>query len=668
MAAVNYGASRSVLRTQLMADLDSMAELQLGELRTASTLLRGVLRSTTDVPQIVAYLEARANGAPSDTLKELDQRATSYLRDMNDNYSLLDGIGVTDPAGKIVLHSDAASVGLDISARQYFNESMRSGDYGVEDVQNKTNKRTATIISLPVKREGKTLGLVFVKLDSESLAKLTTNRVTLGEEGQAYVYNASGMLVLYKDARQIGRVDADVPQVKEMLAQSEGHLYYTKEDGDIHAVHFKQLPDMKWWVCLEVSTTEIYAPVNRLFMISAVLVLLCGLVVGLIIFFNMRGVANGLSSASGVVSHVADGDLQLAPEEDRQLARNERRGDELSTLSQGIRRMIDGLRRLLKESEDKAQAAQQATQEAHAAKAAAEEAARRAENAKREGMLAAAGQLESIVNVISSAATQLSAQIEQSNHSATESATRLSEAATAMNEMNATVQEVAKNAGSASQMSSETRHKASDGAEIVRKALGSQRVHEVSLALKTDMAQLNTHAQAIDQIMGVISDIADQTNLLALNAAIEATRAGEAGRGFAVVADEVRKLAEKTMSSTADVGNAIRAIQESTGKSSDAVERAVKEVEQATEFAQESGSALEGIVQDADKTADQVSAIAAASEEQSAASEEINRSILEVNDMSSQSAQAMNEAAQAVSDLAHQTQQLSQLLEEMKRS
>ena len=162
VAAVNYGASRNVLRTQLMADLDSMAELQLGELRTASTLLRGVLRSTTDVPQIVAYPEARANGATADTLKELDERATSYLRDMNDNYSLLDGIGVTDPAGKIVLHSDAASVGLDISARQYFNESMRSGDYGVEDVQNKTNKRTATIISLPVKREGKTLGLVFL--------------------------------------------------------------------------------------------------------------------------------------------------------------------------------------------------------------------------------------------------------------------------------------------------------------------------------------------------------------------------------------------------------------------------------------------------------------------------------------------------------------------------
>ena len=61
------------------------------------------------------------------------------------------------------------------------------------------------------------------------------------------------------------------------------------------------------------------------------------------------------------------------------------------------------------------------------------------------------------------------------------------------------------------------------------------------------MTQLDDHAKAINQIMGVISDIADQTNLLALNAAIEAARAGDAGRGFAVVADEVRKLAEKTM-------------------------------------------------------------------------------------------------------------------------
>ena len=126
-------------------------------------------------------------------------------------------------------------------------------------------------------------------------------------------------------------------------------------------------------------------------------------------------------------------------------------------------------------------------------------------------------------------------------------------------------------------------------------------------------------------------DIADQTNLLALNAAIEAARAGEAGRGFAVVADEVRKLAEKTMSSTTDVGNAIAAIQQSAGQSIQQVEKAVGNISEATEYSNKSGEALKEIVGMVDQTADEVLAIAAASEQQSATSEEINRSVADVN-------------------------------------
>ena len=320
-------------------------------------------------------------------------------------------------------------------------------------------------------------------------------------------------------------------------------------------------------------------------------------------------------------------------------------------------------------------AAQQESERARGESQRAQEAMKEAETSgaearrKTEAMLAAADRLEQVASVVSSASTELSAQIEQSERGASEQAARVAETATAMEEMNSTVLEVAKNASSASEVSAGTRDKAEVGADVVHKAVKSiQDVQRQSLLLKEDMQALGENAQSINQIMGVISDIADQTNLLALNAAIEAARAGEAGRGFAVVADEVRKLAEKTMASTTDVGSAIKAIQSSADKSMTQVDSTVKTIEEATGFASQSGTALEEIVRMVDRAADQVRAIATASEQQSSTSEEINRSMVQVNSIASETVRAMGEAAQAVSDLAQQAHVLTQLINEMKQS
>ena len=72
------------------------------------------------------------------------------------------------------------------------------------------------------------------------------------------------------------------------------------------------------------------------------------------------------------------------------------------------------------------------------------------------------------------------------------------------------------------------------------------------------------------------------------------------------------------------------------------MDKALAEVEKAAELAKQSGEALQGIVTKVEESADQVSAIATASEQQSATSDEINQSIVSVNEMSSQTAQAMN--------------------------
>ena len=404
------------------------------------------------------------------------------------------------------------------------------------------------------------------------------------------------------------------------------------------------------------QTSAASAQSIRITWVALAVIFLVGLGLGLMLTRSITGpVGRTLQFAQAVASGQLNQRLRLGQR------------DEVGQLADALDTMVDTLNEKIDEANHKSQEAAQKESEAVRAMQAAEASGREVQ-AKAEAIMAASAKLEEVVHVVSSASNQLSAQIEQAERGARQQAARITETATAMEEMNSTVMEVAENASSAAAVSGQTREKADDGAAVVRKAVASiQQVQRESVALKQDMTTLGNHAQSISQIMGVISDIADQTNLLALNAAIEAARAGDAGRGFAVVADEVRKLAEKTMQSTTDVGNAIKSIQQSATASMAQVDKAVTAIEEATTYANSSGDALLEIVNMADGAADQVRAIATASEQQSATSEEINRSILQMNVIADETATAMSEAARAIADLAEQTRVLSRLVDDMRR-
>ena len=340
--------------------------------------------------------------------------------------------------------------------------------------------------------------------------------------------------------------------------------------------------------------------------------------------------------------------------------------DEVGQLNAALGVMVGTLKHKIEEAREQTDMALAKSREAEEALSSAEVAAQETA-AKNDMILGACQRIEDVVSNANRASGELSAGILQSKKGAEVQARKISETASAMEQTSAVVIEVSRNATSAAELSAGARQKAEEGADVVLEVTRSIRsVQEQSRRLKEDMQTLGQHAQAVNRIMSVISDIADQTNLLALNAAIEAARAGESGRGFAVVADEVRKLAEKTMASTTDVDNAVRAIQQSADKNMRQVDEAVQTIEQATELTGRSGEALREIVSIVDGAATQVRAIATASEEQAVSSREMADAINEVDTVAGQTAQAMNNAARSVADLAGQTRTLHALVTEMR--
>jgi methyl-accepting chemotaxis protein len=133
-----------------------------------------------------------------------------------------------------------------------------------------------------------------------------------------------------------------------------------------------------------------------------------------------------------------------------------------------------------------------------------------------------------------------------------------------------------------------------------------ERSGEVAGQAISAMADIETSAEKIGQIIGVIDEIAFQTNLLALNAGIEAARAGESGRGFAVVAQEVRALAQRSGDAAREIKQLVSTTKSQVEAGVEMVGRTQNAIESIVEQVRGINAAISGI---ADETAEQVTGL-----------------------------------------------------------
>jgi methyl-accepting chemotaxis protein len=273
-------------------------------------------------------------------------------------------------------------------------------------------------------------------------------------------------------------------------------------------------------------------------------------------------------------------------------------GDEVGTMAQSLLKLREGLssaerlRATQKAQEDKAKERQKNLEDAVAA--------------FDQGVGRVMSTLRSVAETMTSAVKKLEQEARAVNTVSDEAGQATHEASVNVESVAAAIEELS---ASVAEISSQASRSSTAASEASQEARGAN--ERVSGLLRA--------ADAIGEIMNLITDIAEQTNLLALNATIEAARAGDAGKGFAVVANEVKSLANQTQRATEDIRGQVEAMQGATRESVESIRSISQSVEtmesMATSIAsavEEQGAAATGIARNAEQAASATTQVAGA--------------------------------------------------------
>ncbi|MGY4526796.1 methyl-accepting chemotaxis protein [Pseudomonas sp. TE21394] len=591
-------------RTAIRSDLDSyLRKMSTGTASNVQAWLTGRMLLIESITETVA--------ARSELLNSLDllTQKTVFATFLAAYVGTQDGQFVTPTP-------DDMPKGYDPRERPWYQAAVASAHTILTQpyLDPSNNQLTMTIADPVFRSNGRLAGVVGGDLSLEALIEII-NAQDFSSDGAAFLVSEDGTILVHPNQDLVMRPLNDAfSGVKAIEADV---VYEVQQQGKSRLLTFAPvngLPSVKWFIGVSVDKDQAFGTLSLFRKTTAVAtfgaVIAIVSVLGLLLKILMRP----LRAMGSAMRDIAEGEGDLT----RRLTI--RGNDEFGELGSSFNRFVERIHESIRE------------------------------------VSTAAIEVNEVARRV----------VRESNLSVTnldQQAARTAGVAAAINELGATAQEIARNAATASQSSTDARSLTADSQVVVGETITA--INQLSTNIAASCAtieELNASTANIGQILDVIAGISQQTNLLALNAAIEAARAGEAGRGFAVVADEVRSLAHRTQESAQQVHVLISQLQTGAGGAVTLMEKSQGRSTKSVEVANLAGDHLAEIARRIAEIDGMNQSVAVATEEQTSVVESLNIDITQINELNQSGVKALQSTLLACTDLESEARRLERLV------